>query len=451
MRGIGPTGSSAVASELARRIATDPADLVARFDLAAEHLELDQAEQTLTELDRLSSDGFEMPEIKTLRGHALVRLGRGEEAAACYARAIVLRPAHVSAHRSLAALLPQLGRGEEAMAAFDAALAACPDDPQLWIAAMQIAKAQRRFDDLMGRAHDAERRFGAAPMISGFKVDALAGLGRDDEAAALARALALLAPANPAAQATQAWVLLKTGDYPGAERAAATAARLAPLDQAGWALLGTSWRLLGDPREDWLFRYSELVMPNPVDLPTGLAEYLTAEHTSVAAPADQSLRGGTQTPGRLFARDNPILKDTAQRIAARIEERLSHLVAEPDHPFLSRLGEELEYTASWSVRLTGASHHENHIHAAGWLSSALYVSLPPEVASGNGEGALAFGVPDSALGLSLPPRRVVQPKEGLLVLFPSYLWHGTTPFVSDAARLTIAFDVAPVDNSTPGG
>ena len=76
------------------------------------------------------------------------------------------------------------------------------------------------------------------------------------------------------------------------------------------------------------------------------------------------------------------------------------------------------------------------------MSSALYVSLPPEVERGEG-GALAFGVPDAALGLDLPPRRVEHPKVGRLVLFPSYFWHGTMPFESAEPRLTVAFDALP--------
>ena len=35
------------------------------------------------------------------------------------------------------------------------------------------------------------------------------------------------------------------------------------------------------------------------------------------------------------------------------------------------------------------------------------------------------------------------PEPGLLVLFPSYMWHGTVPFHDTAARTTIAFDVIP--------
>jgi hypothetical protein len=29
----------------------------------------------------------------------------------------------------------------------------------------------------------------------------------------------------------------------------------------------------------------------------------------------------------------------------------------------------------------------------------------------------------------------------MLVLFPSYMWHGTAPFSSDGTRLTCAFDL----------
>ena len=31
----------------------------------------------------------------------------------------------------------------------------------------------------------------------------------------------------------------------------------------------------------------------------------------------------------------------------------------------------------------------------------------------------------------------------MLVLFPSYMWHGTVAFADGAARLTAAFDVLP--------
>jgi hypothetical protein len=38
---------------------------------------------------------------------------------------------------------------------------------------------------------------------------------------------------------------------------------------------------------------------------------------------------------------------------------------------------------------------------------------------------------------------MVRPEVGTLVLFPSYMWHGTVPFTSQQPRLTVAFDLLP--------
>jgi hypothetical protein len=36
---------------------------------------------------------------------------------------------------------------------------------------------------------------------------------------------------------------------------------------------------------------------------------------------------------------------------------------------------------------------------------------------------------------------LIRPEEGLMVLFPSYFYHGTVPLESDEVRISIAFDV----------
>ena len=59
------------------------------------------------------------------------------------------------------------------------------------------------------------------------------------------------------------------------------------------------------------------------------------------------------------------------------------------------------------------------------------------------QGWLKFGEPPYELNLEDPIRRTLQPKPGRLVLFPSYLWHGTIPFRGEQTRTTIAFDVVP--------
>jgi hypothetical protein len=128
-----------------------------------------------------------------------------------------------------------------------------------------------------------------------------------------------------------------------------------------------------------------------------------------------------------------------------VERELSDVAFDAAHPFLARLTGRIAMAGSWSVRLRAQGFHVSHIHPSGWLSSAFYVDLPPEIgAAGSGDtGKLMFGVPDAALGLDLAPRRLVTPEPGRLVIFPSYVWHGTVPFDSTATRLTLAFDALP--------
>ena len=236
-----------------------------------------------------------------------------------------------------------------------------------------------------------------------------------------------------------------------AETAALTASQIAPDDQTAWALLTVIWRLTSDPREQWLADYDRLVME--IDL-SGLdlaktALTLSLLHLTLEHPAEQSLRGGTQTRGLLFDKASADIAALRMKIAAGVTDSLAGLPTDATHPFLRRNSGHFNFAGSWSVRLRSAGHHISHIHPAGWLSSAAYIELPPEVASSDNAGALAFGVPEAFLGLDLPPRLVVPARPGKLVLFPSYFWHGTIPFTGQKSRLTVAFDAVPMDNAAP--
>ena len=226
--------------------------------------------------------------------------------------------------------------------------------------------------------------------------------------------------------------------------AAALAENLAgtPAAHFFWPYLSIAWRLLGDPRWQWLEGDERFVGVYDLELPSldALAERLRTLHRTTHQPLEQSVRGGTQTQGNLFARVEPEIRALRAAVVAAVEAHITQLPPpQADHPLLSvPRGRRVRFTGSWSVRLTGGGHHANHIHPAGWFSSAFYVALPdaPEPA-----GWLTLGVPQAELGIDLPPIRQVEPKPGRLVLFPSTLWHGTVPFEA-GERLTVAFDVA---------
>jgi hypothetical protein len=136
------------------------------------------------------------------------------------------------------------------------------------------------------------------------------------------------------------------------------------------------------------------------------------------------------------------------KLKNRIDEAVARYIAElgdgPDHPLLSRRSKSFRYSGSWSSRLQDSGFHVNHFHPDGWISSCYYVSLPEVVADGTGkQGWIKFGEPALDLVLKHPVRRTIQPRPGRLVLFPSYIWHGTVPFHEKTARTTIAFDIVP--------
>jgi tetratricopeptide (TPR) repeat protein len=401
--------------------------------------------EALAELEKALKLGLRAPESAVARAHILGDLGRHDEAVEQYREVLTRHPELIPAHEGLAKLLPQIGRSGEALDSYREALARAPRNGLLWVSAMGMAQAIGAHEQLVSWARRARATFGADTMISVYEATGVAALGAEAAARDLLVAAIREDPGYAPAYGALAYILLKLHDPGRAAEMALEAVRRNLDDQSSWALLGTAWRLLGDPREHWLCDYDRLVMP--IDLPdldlADLAEILTTLHVAGFQPAEQSLRGGTQTRDNLFDRSDPAIQGLASAMRRCVEARLETLPRDPNHPFLRRNSGSIAFAGSWSVRLRDAGFHINHVHPSGWLSSACYISLPPEAEGSQSEGALTFGSPDAALGLDLPPSRIVVPAPGRLVVFPSYFWHGTQPFASASPRLTVAFDAVP--------
>lgn len=392
--------------------------------------------------------------------NALQALGRGDEARAAYRRALAVDARHTLALYDLARLRWRLGDDDfdEELRALEAADPASPLGPGL--RGHLLARAERHAEAGAAFAEALRREPGAAGFHDGLG-RVLSRQGRHAEAlAAHERALAL-APADGDLHAHHAAALLAAGRAREALTAAEHACTLAPLDQHAWAQRGLAWRLLGDARDTWLNDVQRFVAVHDLEAPAGfadmaafnaaLAEELRALHHDRREPVDQTLRRGTQTLGNLFEQQAPLVQALKARIAEAVTKTIAALPAgEAAHPLLGRRPAQAgpqaaawRFSDSWSSRLARGGFHTDHVHPHGWLSSAYYVSLPPSVghdAPGQA-GWIRFGQPDRELGLA--PTLQVAPRVGRLVLFPSYLWHGTVPFDDEAERLTIAFDVVP--------
>lgn len=370
--------------------------------------------------------------------------GRGEEAAAELDAILVRAPAWVQGHRQLAQLYSVIGKRDRATSSIERALAAHPGQAELWRCLLDLRVASEEFETL---SIDAERaRIAGHRFHIEYSAIAAAELGDNDRADALFE-IASAAFGNSFA----VWRirhLLRTMQIDAA---------LALIDReflgehaaAIWPYAAAAWRVAGDSRASWLADDPRLV--TVVDLPAvlpqldELADVLRSLHVASGEYLGQSVRGGTQTDGPLLSHIDPVIRSVRLAVEQAVRDHIAQLPpSDPAHPSLMpRRDRRIRFGGSWSVRLRGSGFHANHVHPQGWISSALYVALPPPAQCGAPDaGWLTLGEPQAILGLNLGPTRLIEPRPGRLVLFPSWMWHGTRPF-GEGERLTLAFDVAP--------
>ncbi len=447
---------AAARAALGRAVALMPGDAAARLRLSRALAAQGDHAAALAAVEPADT-----PELAAQCGDVLVEAGQLDAAIDAYRATIARWPGHAPAMSALAFVLPQAAavaglpkpaQCDAALAHFDAALGrgATPD---VWRAALDAARGLGDGARLMDWAHMGRAALGDQPMFAAARLTGLRLAGAHAQALAEARILAARHPGHAAFANHRAWAALRLRELAEAEAAAMAATRAAPREQTAWALLATIWRLTGDPRGPWLLDHDRLVMVAELATPPGwaslpafladLAAELERRHVGHTAPPEQTLRGGTQTHGTLLAATHPVIIAFRDALRATVEHCLAGLAPQADHPFLGRLTGRIRFAGSWSVRLAGQGYHVSHVHPEGWLSSAFYAALPPEVGVDGDAGKLVFGVPDDALGLDLAPQRIVTPAPGRLAIFPSYAWHGTVPFQSRTPRLTAAFDALP--------
>ena len=281
---------------------------------------------------------------------------------------------------------------------------------------------------------------------------ALDMMGRHEEAGQLLDRALVLNPRSAVLFNARAATALSENDPEKAAAMAQKAVTIAPFYQYALANLGTAWRLLKDERDEALNGYDMLVRVFDLEPPEGFSdmESFNAElsaaleqlHPHGREFLDQSLRGGTQTHGSLFAVRHPLVERLKLRFDAAIKRYINDLKGPAEHPLRARRNKKFCYGGSWSSRLCDQGFHVNHIHPEGWISSCYYAGVPNAVRDEDAkQGWIKFGEP--AFGHGLSWRRALQPAPGRLVLFPSYMWHGTIAFRAPEPRITIAFDVVP--------
>ncbi|CAN5164177.1 putative 2OG-Fe(II) oxygenase [soil metagenome] len=433
-------------------VQTWPQSGMAEYRLAAALQEVGRHAKAELAIRSAMARGRDAPEAWLVLAHAVQDQGCFDEAETCYREALKRRSNHAQAHNDLAELIwMRTGDQERALEPLNAALAAQPDQ---WGLSFAKARALTYAGDAPAALAELLSALTLAPdqtMLLTAAARAAWQAGAVNQGVALAERALKQHPEDKGLQLILAQAALTAGDAVRASDLAASILIRFPFDQLALAVQATAWRLLGDERYEALCDYDALVKSASLEPPPGwssleayLADLVPALHrlhALKAHPFGQPMRGGTQVT----------LRGAGERAAVALPQALRG----PIKTILTALGKGDDPVrrlnkGTWrfkdvrSVKLSSAGFHDNHVHAGGWLSAALHVELPDlprfDVKKA---GWLTFGEPGLPTKPMLAPERHIRPEAGRLVLFPSYMWHGTVPFTAERPRLTVAFELSP--------
>ncbi len=426
-----------------------PENLSGRYGLATAELNRGNCEAANEAFDALLSEGNDRPEIRFMRARARLELGRIDDALRDLDNAFA-RQRSPYVLKALAGALWMSGQRDKFRKLLDAAAA----DPSLAPMAAELERQSGAAARAIAIAEGLRTR--GILSADGDAVLTQAYIDSNDAAAAerVARESLAAFPGDRAVAANLITALLMQGKADDALAAVAPLRQAEPLRQHWIAYEATALRLLGDPRYDALVDMKRFVRAYRLPVPDGydsiedfnavLYAALTPLYPYRHHPLDQSLRDGSQTSRDLTGVDDPVIRAYIGALDAPIRQYMRDVGSGGDHPLTARNTGEYRIAGSWSVRLHGRGWHVNHVHPEGWISSAYYVVVPDDVADEERKaGWIKFGEPPFATTPPSPPQRWIRPEAGLVVLFPSFLWHGTEAILDESLRVTAPFDVVP--------
>jgi uncharacterized protein (TIGR02466 family) len=427
---------------------------IAWHNYAATLDDLGRAQEAVDAVERAFTLGLDAPQTFALYARALRAAGNHQRADYAYRQALMRAPAAIEVASEFANYIWMLtGDVAAADSVLDSAFHAGAAPTPLLAAKATLYDAAGQPERAAQLLEAASRKMPGDAIIMMAATDFALRLERVDEAE---RYVGLAEAADPGSRNVlqyAAIVDLAQGRPDAALAKLRMALETNPDDQSLWGWAATAARAAGDPLYDVLCDYDAMVGAYDLATPEGwpsldaflgdLAKALKDVHAYRQHPTNQSLRHGSQTMHLLTGSSAPPIQAFFKAVEAPIREHMAKL-GTGDDPLRRRNTFEYRTQGAWSVRLQPNGFHRDHFHPEGWLSSAFYVETPDEaLATPEKQGWIGFGRPPFITDPRMEPAHYVRPKPGRLVLFPSYMWHGTVPFTTDEVRMTIAFDAVP--------
>ena len=437
---------------LQRAVEIAPAYAAARYNLAAVLADQERSEEALNEAAAALRHGAKPRGVSLVQARALIQLDRIEDAERQLLGLLRDDSANVEAHGMLLRLR-QLRGDEDPLAMLRDAARLPAATPRLKLAFADAARRSGASAEAEASLRALMDSLGPEPMLLSSLSTVLQESGRLVEALDAARAGNVRLSDDAVIAENFVVAALCAGATAEALPVVEKFRALRPRDQRWITYRLDIARLRADDEFASWFDPARVVSVMDLSPPDGFATNedfhsalvpaLLARHRHHNHPLDQSLRHGTQTSRNLLVNPGAEIAGLLQSFQNALAEMLARAGRDAAHPFEARNSSPAEIVGCWSVRLRRGGFHVNHIHPEGWMSSAYYASVPDEVDDATQRaGWLKFGEPRFPVP-GLGPFLEVQPKPARLVLFPSYLWHGTNALRGDAPRLSVAFDAVP--------
>jgi uncharacterized protein (TIGR02466 family) len=377
------------------------------------------------------------------------------EAVAAYRAATERDPNFASAHYNLGTVLNQIGHLDEALAAYNRTLELEPQHGKALASKAFILRTQGNTDDAIEAYESAVAvQFDDPTVLTGLG-KALQNAGRIGEAVVAFERARYAAPNYPEATSSLADALIQNKEPDAAVvicdqflehfpiNASVTAAKTIALNECGEReavqKLVDLDRFVVPIHHDRVPGFKNVAAFN-----AAIAEHVTHHPTLTVAPTSHATRLGKHTADLTSKPKGPVTA-FEKLVSLAVDQFVRSIGNDEGHPFIANRPRRWKL-AVWAIVLEGEGYQIPHIHRTAWLSGVYYVQVPDIVHGGGEDGWIEFGEPGPEYHWSADPvTKAIQPEPGLMVLFPSYVFHRTIPFESDETRISIAFDVVPDD------
>lgn len=438
-------------------VEADPDYGNAHFNLGTMLLARHQHNEAVQALERAAELQPDLDEAHFKLGVAYKSLGRHGQAIEALERAAELKPGFAGAYSSLGNVYAATGELEQAEAAYRQAI---ETDPGSHAAHFNLGNVLGR----LGKRPDAIASYERALEIEPGFADAQGNLAQAlFEAGDRDRAFEVFSKAIEAhpAESVLHWMfasaLLKAGDLDAALEAVDAGLEVAPGSTRNLSLKGAVLTARGEGEAARALvdfdRFIETVRIRQVPgfdsvqaFNVAFRDHIESHPTLFGDPTHNATRHGKHT-GELLQEPKGPVAALEQIIIERGDAYRQRMGMDPAHPFLAAPPERFTLTV-WAVVLPARGYQTAHIHPDAWLSGVYYAQVPAAAETKGHDGWIAFaetaamldGTPDT---LQEKGARLIRPEEGLMVLFPSYFYHGTIPFETDETRISVAFDLMP--------